>query len=97
MKREVNMDTPFRFNEICRRRKGRHDLKLSEGWEQESAERMPFADPLLWSKFPITPFVHKVLGEGAVELWRGVVDNMPGSLDQGWHRDGEHLFDHTHL
>ena len=42
-------------------------------------------------------FVHAALGENAVECWWGVVDNRPGSVAQGWHRDGQALFDHVHL
>jgi ectoine hydroxylase-related dioxygenase (phytanoyl-CoA dioxygenase family) len=42
------------------------------------------------------PFISAVLGD-AVECWRGVVDNRPGSATQGWHRDGQPLYDHVHL
>jgi len=41
--------------------------------------------------------VAAVLGPGACERWRGIVDNRPGSEMQGWHRDGDHLFSHVHL
>ena len=84
--RNVDLNSPWRFNEVCRRRLGRYDVR---GWA--------LADPAfdgssLWADAVWLPFVHAVLGEDAVELWRGVVDNRPGSETQGWHRDGEILF-----
>ena len=84
--RNVDLDSPWRFNEVCRRRRGRYDVR---GWALSDPV---FAGRLLWAEAAWLPFVHAVLGEDAVELWRGVVDNRPGSETQGWHRDGDHLF-----
>ena len=33
-------------------------------------------------------FVREVLGDGAHECFRGVIDNRPGSVLQEWHSDG---------
>eukprot|EP00965_Chrysotila_dentata_P026188 868430-Pleurochrysis_carterae.AAC.2 len=82
---------PFRFNEVCRRRLQRYDIRgrLIDG--------SPLRSSLLGDAAPWLPLMRHVLGDDAVELWRGVIDNRPGSETQSWHRDGEHLFEHVHL
>ena len=87
----ADVDTQFRFNEVVRRRACRYDHRVVD------APGGAFSHPLLGSEAPWIPFVSEVLGEGAVECWRGVVDNRPGSECQGWHRDGQALFSHVHL
>lgn len=89
--RGVDLHTQFRFDEICRRRYSRYDVR---GY---GISGRPFQDPLLWSAAQWMPFVRCVLGPDACERWRGVVDNRPGSDMQGWHRDGDHVFEHVHL
>ena len=85
--RGVDLQAPWRFNEVCRRRFARYDLR---GWALSDAI---FTESLLlWSAAPWLPFVRSVLGDDVKELWRGVVDNRPGSETQGWHRDGGFLF-----
>ena len=51
----------------------------------------PLGDPLLHGAAPWLPVVRAALGEDAIELWRGALDNRPGSAAQEWHRDGEYL------
>ena len=48
-------------------------------------------DPLLHDLAPWLPTVRAALGADAIELWRGALDNRPGSEAQEWHRDGEYL------
>ena len=84
---EVDLGTQFRFNEVVRRRTARFDIKTTTA----------LLHPLLHTDAPWLPFIEQVLGEGYTECWRGVVDNRPGSEVQGWHRDGQPLFDHLHL
>ena len=87
----VDLGTQFRFNEVVRRRAARYDIRCSH------ASEAGFGHPALGSEAPWLPFIHEVLGDGAVECWRGVVDNRPSSEVQGWHRDGQPLFGHQHL
>ena len=89
--RGVDLHDQFRFNEICRRRFMRYDVR---GY---GISAVPFQDPRLHHLAPWLPFVKSVLGVDACERWRGIVDNRPGSEMQGWHRDGDHLFNHMHL
>ena len=89
MSRAVDLSTQFRFNEVVRRRAARYDVCCSG--------EPGFCHPALLEDAPWLPFVHAVLGDNATECWRGVVDNRPGSVVQGWHRDGQPLFDHAHL
>ena len=100
----VDLDTQFRFNDVVRRRRARFDIKCGHVPEEQCGkpDGVPvvvdgFSQPALWDAAPWLPFVHEVLGDSAVECWRGVVDNRPGSEVQGWHRDGQPLFDHVHL
>ena len=88
----VDLDTQFRFNEIVCRRIACFNVRCGR-----VPEAGAFGHPALWNEAPWLPFVHEVLGDGAVECWRGVVDNRPGSEVQGWHRDGQPLFDQLDL
>ena len=73
-----------------RMRQGRYDMR----WGIKGTH---FATPALQQKAPWLPLVTAVLGDDAVELWRGVVDNCYGSSDQMFHRDGQPLYPHAHL
>ena len=87
---------PIAFNEVCQRGTERLDIKLhalpqhcpgvSNGWEPQPM----MSDPRLEISARWMPFVRAVLGEGAHECFRGVVDNRPGSTMQAWHADGVH-------
>ena len=87
---------PIAFNEVCQRGTERLDIKLhalpqhcpgvSNGWEPQPM----MSDPRLEISARWMPFVRAVLGEGAHECFRGVVDNRPGSTMQVWHADGVH-------
>eukprot|EP00900_Chrysochromulina_parva_P001683 jgi/Chrpa1/11515/Chrysochromulina_OHIO_Genome00017320-RA len=87
---------PIAFNEVCQRGTERLDIKLhalpqhcpgvSNGWEPQPMMN----DPRLEICARWMPFVRAVLGEGAHECFRGVVDNRPGSTMQAWHADGVH-------
>ena len=86
LKRGVDLNSQWRFNEACRRRYGRYDVR---NW---ALQDRPFQDAALWTEAAWLPFVRAALGDDCRELWRGVVDNRPGSETQGWHRDGDFLF-----
>ena len=62
-------------------------VRAAEG----SMDEPPLGDALLHQRAPWLPLVHATLGEDALELWRGVLDNKPGSSGMRWHRDGEYL------
>jgi hypothetical protein len=68
------------FNEVCQR--GRERLDIRTGMADEA-----FGDPRLHSEAPWMGFVEAVLGSGAQECFRGVLDNRPGSTAQSWHAD----------
>ena len=75
----------FAFKEVCQRAKGRYDIRLR-------MDEPPFTHPLLTTTTPWKPAVDATLGPGNQELFRGLVINTPGSSDQGWHSDGDHIF-----
>ena len=69
------------FNEVCQR--GRERLDIRNGMADAH-----FADARLHGDTaPWMAFVRSVLGEGAHECFRGVIDNRPGSTKQEWHAD----------
>lgn len=71
------------FNEVCQRGGERLDIRVV--WKDGA-----LADSRLHGDAPWMPFVQEVLGKGAHECFRGVVDNRPGSAPQEWHADGVH-------
>eukprot|EP00966_Prymnesium_polylepis_P253542 5860351-Prymnesium_polylepis.1 len=60
-------------------------------------DQAPFDHTLLHDDAPWRAFVSDTLGPDFVELWRGVIDNRPGSEIQPWHSDGGHLSEDRHL
>ena len=56
--RGVDLQAPWRFNEVCRRRFARYDLR---GWAL--ADAIFTESLLLWSAAPWLPFVRSVLGD----------------------------------
>ena len=71
-----------RFNEVCQR--GRERLDIRTGMHDG-----PLGDTRLHGEgAPWMAFVHHVLGAGAHECFRGIMDSRPGSLAQEWHADG---------
>jgi hypothetical protein len=90
---QVDEQAPFFFNEVCSRMPGRYDVRgvgvpgRGSFDLAEDAEEGAQPAPAPWSDF-----IHRVLGDQAVELWRGVVNNSFGSQTQRWHRDGECLW-----
>jgi ectoine hydroxylase-related dioxygenase (phytanoyl-CoA dioxygenase family) len=92
--RGVDQTHSFNFNEVCSRAFGRFDVR-DRGTPDLDLFRLHAdneASIAPWSKF-----VQHVLGESAVELFRGAVINCYGSEAQSWHRDGDPLWPHTHL
>eukprot|EP01051_Picozoa_sp_SAG22_P015614 SAG22_NODE_2068_length_3054_cov_2.135025_1_plen_271_part_10 len=75
----------FKFHEVASRCLGRLDIR-------HQTDRAPFDDPLLVSNPVWLPLVKRLLGPKAVLLYTGLVVNLPGSADQAWHIDGEHLY-----
>jgi len=85
----IELEGRFSFAEVSSRGQGRYDTRHLGG---------VFADAeLLNGSAPWWPFVRAIMGQGAVELWKGVVNNRRASGVQNWHRDGEALFDHVQL
>ena len=72
----------FAFNEVVRRGRGRLDVR---GLGMHAP---PLDDDQLHGTAPWQPFVRAVLGDGAHECFRGIMDNRPGSATQPWHADG---------
>ena len=58
---------------------------------KSSMVESPMGDERLSVSASWLPLIHAALGANAKELWRGVLDNRPGSHDQEWHRDGNFL------
>ena len=44
----------------------------------------------------VTPLIERLLGRGSRRLFNGLLMTKPGSAEQLWHADGEHLFSTTH-
>ena len=78
---------PFRFQEACQRGPGRVDIRLDN-----NATHSPFDHPSLGVEALWLPLVHRVLGENAVEISRGIVCTEPGTTAQRIHADGPPLF-----
>ena len=78
----VDTTAHYAFNEVCSRGTNREDIR----WGLCGPA---FDDPLLNDQAPWAGLIEALLGEDATELWRGVVDNRPGSDCQPWHHDAQ--------
>lgn len=73
------------FTEVCQRGRERLDVRMIGMEEGAMADERLHGRNAVWM-----PFIRAVLGQGAHECFRGVVDNRPGSGRQEWHADGVH-------
>lgn len=100
--RGTPLDAPFRFREVCRRRKGRVDIRApsSRALKDMSVEPsvadwhaawQPTLNSLIQQSSWL-PLVQEILGQDVKLLWHGLVVNEAGSELQSWHRDGECLY-----
>jgi len=82
--REEGMEhSKFDYKEVSRRNLGRFDVRYGA----EVLDELGRADAC-WQAV-----CRAILGDDCVEQSRGVVISNPGATDQGWHRDGEFLYD----
>ena len=84
--RGVSVEDDFSFNEVVRRGVGRYDVRFGAGMPLPADTALDH--PLLRDAAPWLPVVRRVLGLNAQEIFRGVVDNRPGSTHQDYHMDG---------
>jgi len=73
----------IQFHDVACRCRGRLDIR--HGCDDPVFHDMAYKA----SWFPV---VEAVLGDGLILNYGGLVLNMPGSDDQDWHMDGDHLF-----
>eukprot|EP00035_Acanthoeca_spectabilis_P038296 m.51849 g.51849 ORF g.51849 m.51849 type:complete len:316 (-) comp9073_c0_seq2:2220-3167(-) len=73
---------PFSYKEAASRCPGRLDIRFNGGSHLNS---------LLASADKLVDVCRGVLGADATLLYTGVVMSFAGSVDQGWHVDGDHL------
>ncbi|EGD78956.1 hypothetical protein PTSG_11805 [Salpingoeca rosetta] len=84
----VGRTEPFSFTEVASRCRGRLDIRVN-------TEDGPFAT---LARLPVlNTLPQAVLGSDMKLNYTGVVVSLPGSEDQNWHVDGDHLFPHVHL
>eukprot|EP00038_Savillea_parva_P014424 m.215745 g.215745 ORF g.215745 m.215745 type:complete len:261 (+) comp28024_c0_seq1:61-843(+) len=82
---------PFTYAEAASRCPGRVDVRFGN----PSSLPSPLVD--LGADTLLGDVCQRVLGKDARVLYAGVVVSGPGSDDQGWHVDGDHLSDGEHL
>ncbi len=79
-----NQTKPWAFSDVASRSPGRFDVKaLPKAFQAES---------ILKNQYWIG-VVEAMLGKNYKVAFSGIVESLPGSVNQQWHRDGNHLYD----
>eukprot|EP00730_Choanoeca_flexa_P000832 TRINITY_DN10355_c0_g2_i1.p2 TRINITY_DN10355_c0_g2~~TRINITY_DN10355_c0_g2_i1.p2 ORF type:complete len:275 (+),score=47.35 TRINITY_DN10355_c0_g2_i1:3501-4325(+) len=77
---------PFSYKEAASRCRGRIDVRHPD------LQRSPFTNSSVAQQPVLKGLLDVILGEDHVQLFSGVVQSLPGAETQGWHMDGDHLF-----
>eukprot|EP00049_Salpingoeca_infusionum_P007964 m.128549 g.128549 ORF g.128549 m.128549 type:complete len:213 (-) comp13873_c1_seq1:2195-2833(-) len=91
--RQINFKSqvePFRFKEVSSRCPGRLDLRVD-------CATAPWSSSELLSNPKLSSIAAALLSQDYKLNYTGVVVSLPGSEDQEWHMDGNHLFPHAQL
>eukprot|EP00045_Choanoeca_perplexa_P009088 m.85859 g.85859 ORF g.85859 m.85859 type:complete len:276 (-) comp14743_c0_seq3:1818-2645(-) len=81
-----NQQEPFSYKEAASRCRGRVDVRHPD------LQQAPFTNSSVTHQPVLKGLLDLVLGEDHVVAFTGVVQSLPGAEAQGWHMDGDHLF-----
>ena len=81
-----NQNKPWAFSDVASRSPGRFDIK---------ALPQEFQDEGILKNQNWISVIEAILGKNYKVAFSGIVESLSGSVDQQWHRDGNHLYDNV--